>query len=493
MDFHTDGRNYQDALKLAEQGDYGQAFECIENYLRNDSGNPEIWNDAGAILHCLGKTDQAIEYFNKANALKPNNAEVLSNLAEAYLAVQRPGQAAELFAQMQNIGMLNPDLINRTATALLDSNDKACATEVLLQSLAMWPQQQVLKPMLDVIRSKRPRIAFFCGADGMNFLQEIIEFAKKRFNVRVFEGKTEDELYELMQWSDISWFEWCTNLAAIGSNKPKVCKMIVRLHRYEAYGNWPAQVNWRNVDTLITIGNPVVAQTLTARTPGIAEMTNIVSIPNGVNLEKFKFVDRRKGKNIAFLANLRMVKNPAFLIQCMQKLNYIDKEYKLFIAGNVVEPELEQYLRHIVKALNLQDAVVFEPFQRDVFGWLCDKHYIVSTSIIEGLPMCILEGMATGLKPVIHNYPGAEGVFPKEFLFDIAEQFCEQILSQDYEPAKYRKCVEEKYSLVSQLRQVNRIFMDFEKQIDSDKNNSLSGNISFARNIQPVMETSFAS
>ena len=212
-----------------------------------------------------------------------------------------------------------------------------------------------------------------------------------------------------------------------------------------------------------------------------------------MNLEKFKFIDRRKGKNIAFLANLRMVKNPAFLIQCMQKLNYIDKEYKLFIAGNVVEPELEQYLRHIVKALNLQDAVVFEPFQRDVFGWLCDKHYIVSTSIIEGLPMCILEGMATGLKPVIHNYPGAEGVFPKEFLFDIAEQFCEQILSQDYEPAKYRKCVEEKYSLASQLGQVNRIFMDFEKQIDSDKNNSMSGNISFARNIQPVMETSFAS
>lgn len=493
MDCHTDGRNYQDALKLAEQGNYRQAFECIENYLRNDAGNPEIWNDAGAILHCLGKTEQAIEYFSKANTLKPNNAEILSNLAEAYLAVQRPEQAAKLFSQIQNIGMLNPDLINRTATALLDSQDKAGATEVLLRSLEMWPEQQILKPMLEVIRSKRPRIAFFCGADGMNFVQEIIEFAKKRFNVRVFEGKTEDELYELMQWSDISWFEWCTNLAAIGSNKPKVCKTIVRLHRYEAYGNWPAQVNWRNVDTLITVGNPVVVQTLTARVPGIAEMTNMVSIPNGVNLEKFKFVDRRKGKNIAFLANLRMVKNPAFLIQCMQKLNYFDKEYKLFIAGNVFEPELEQYLRHIVNALKLQDAVVFEPFQRDVFGWLCDKHYIVSTSIIEGLPLGILEGMACGLKPVIHNYPGAEGVFPKEFLFDIAEQFCEQILTQDYQSAKYRGYVAEKYSLAGQLGQVSRIFADFEKQIDSDKNNSLPENHGLTRNIQPAMETSFIS
>jgi glycosyltransferase involved in cell wall biosynthesis len=222
-------------------------------------------------------------------------------------------------------------------------------------------------------------------------------------------------------------------------------------------------------------------------------MTNVVSIPNGVNLEKFKFVDRRKGKNIAFLANLRMVKNPAFLIQCMQKLHYIDREYKLFIAGNVFEPELEQYLRHIVNALKLQDSVVFEPFQRDVFGWLCDKHYIVSTSIIEGLPMGILEGMASGLKPVIHNYPGAESVFPKEFLFDIAEQFCEQILSQDYQSAKYRGYVEEKYSLAGQLGQVNRIFADFEKQIDSDKNNSLPENHGLTRNIQPAMETSFIS
>jgi glycosyltransferase involved in cell wall biosynthesis len=234
-------------------------------------------------------------------------------------------------------------------------------------------------------------------------------------------------------------------------------------------------------------------QTLAASVPGIAEMTNVVSMPNGVNLEKFKFIDRRNGKNIAFLANLRMVKNPAFLIQCMQKLHYIDREYKLFIAGSVAEPELEQYLRHIVRTLELQDAVIFEPFQRDVFGWLCDKHYIVSTSIIESQGMSILEGMACGLKPVIHNYPGAEDVFPKEFLFNIAEQFCQQILSDDYQSAKYRRYVEERYSLAGQLGRVSKLFQDFEKQIDNDKNKSLPENRGFTQNIKPVMETSFVS
>jgi hypothetical protein len=58
-----------------------------------------------------------------------------------------------------------------------------------------------------------------------------------------------------MQWSDISWFEWCTELARIGTNLPKVCRNIIRLHRYEAHLSWPQTINWSNVDTLITVGN----------------------------------------------------------------------------------------------------------------------------------------------------------------------------------------------------------------------------------------------
>jgi tetratricopeptide (TPR) repeat protein len=461
--------DYQRGLELAEAGNYQQALEWIQRHLQTSPNDAEALNDAGAILHCLGRSDEAVDYFTKAKKLHGNPAEILWNLCEAYLAVGRTKEIVSLFDEIKEVGIFNVDILNRTATAFLNQGDKANAIEMLIRSLDVWPDQEVLKPMLTVIHSKRPKIAFFCGGDGQTFLMDIIEFTKKRFEVRVFDGKTEDDLYELMQWSDISWFEWCTNLAVIGSNKPKVCKTIVRLHRYEAYESWPHQVNWDNVDVLITVGNSAAKETLLKKVPALESRTSRVTIPNGVDLNKFKFVDRKRGKNIAFLANLRMVKNPGFALQCMQKLHYIDREYKLFFGGEFQDEVVEQYLKHMVHALDISDVVFFDGWQEDVNSWLQDKHYIVSTSICEGHPVGILEAMACGLKPVIHNFLGANSVFPSEFLFNISEEFCEKILSDSYLPGKYRKFVEEKCSLKSQLSRINSIFTQFEAQIDSKR------------------------
>ena len=458
---------YREGLRLAETGQYRQALEHIAEHLRAVPHDAEALNDAGAILHCLGRTDQAIDYFIRARSFHGDSAEILWNLSEAYIAAGRAKETTGLFESMERIGILNPDILNRTADVFLNQNDKTHALEMLLWSLRIAPEQVVLAPMIEVIRSKRPKVAFFCGGDGMTFLTEIIEFIERRFEIRVFEGQTEEEMYELMQWSDISWFEWCTNLAVAASKRAKVCRNIVRLHRYEAYEQWPRQVDWSKIDVLVTVGNAVTLETLKGRVGDIESLTSVVSVPNGINLRRFPLVDRRRGKNIAFLGNLRMVKNPGLVLQCMQKLNYIDCEYRLFFGGAFQDQVLEQYLRQTVEALGLRDVVFFDGWQDDVNAWLCDKHYIVSTSICEGHPVGILEGMACGLKPVIYNFLGAEHIFPSEFLFNIAEEFCEQIVGGDYESGKYCGFVEEKYSLERQLGRINDIFTGLEAQIDS--------------------------
>jgi len=303
----------------------------------------------------------------------------------------------------------------------------------------------------------------------VKFLSDIYSFIEQRFPVEFCESSDVNRIREVMQSSDICWFEWCTGIVAAASKLPKVSKNIVRLHRFEAYSDWPMKTNWENIDTLITVGNSFVKDALLRQVPAIEAHTSLVTIPNGVNLEKFNFGEKPRGKNIACIGYLNVRKNPMFLLQCMQKLHYIDPQYKLFFAGVFQDAALEQYIRHMVKALDLSDVVFFDGWRDDVSGWLADKHFIVSASISESQGMGILEGMACGLKPVVHNFPGAEQILPPEFLFNIAEEFCGQICSDSYQPQRYRAFVEEKYSLKQQLSEINKLFLRFGAEIDARK------------------------
>jgi glycosyltransferase involved in cell wall biosynthesis len=301
----------------------------------------------------------------------------------------------------------------------------------------------------------------------VKFLTDIYSFMEERYPVKFFDGKDVRQLQELMRWSDISWFEWCTDVAVEASKLPKACKTIVRLHAFEAYTNWPGQVRWENIDNLVLVGNSYVKEALMRQVPALEARTQVDTIPSGVNLEKFRFVERPRGKNLACVGYLHPGKNPMFMLQCMQKLHFIDPQYKLFFAGIFQDRRLEQYIRYMVKALDLTEVVFFDGWQDDMNRWLADKHYIVSTSIGESQGMGLLEGMACGLKPVIHNFPGANQIFPSENLFNISEEFCQQVCSEHYQPHRYRRFVEERYSLEKQLIAINRIFLHFEAEIDA--------------------------
>jgi glycosyltransferase involved in cell wall biosynthesis len=156
----------------------------------------------------------------------------------------------------------------------------------------------------------------------------------------------------------------------------------------------------------------------------------------------------------------------------MQKLHYIDPQYKLYFAGVFQDAALEQYIRYMVKTMDIADVVFFDGWQDDVSSWLQDKHYIVSTSIGESQGMGVVEGMACGLKPVVHNFPGADQIFPCNCIFNISEEFCRQVCSENYEPKQYREFVEKRYPLKKQLSEINKLLLRFEAEIDARKASS---------------------
>ena len=160
---------YERGTELAEAGNYEAALNCMREHLRCSPNDEQALNDAGAILHCMGRSSDAIEYLKKAHHLCDDNGEIVWNLVEAYLGAGMAREAMLLFDKMEQSGILNVDVLNRTATMLLDQDKRGLAVEVLLRSFRLWPEQEVLTPILQVIRGGRPKIAFFrtgTGEDG---------------------------------------------------------------------------------------------------------------------------------------------------------------------------------------------------------------------------------------------------------------------------------------------------------------------------------------
>jgi len=83
--------------------------------------------------------------------------------------------------------------------------------------------------------------------------------------------------------------------------------------------------------------------------------------------------------------------------------------------------------------------------------------------------MGILEAMATGIKPVIFNFPGAEELFGRDYLFTTPEEFCRRICEPHYDSQAYRAFVERRYPLSAQLLRINELFAMFEKNPWTEK------------------------
>jgi len=502
MTAKTGAAYYQRGLELAEAGQYQEGWDCLSEHLRAAPQDVQALNDGGVILHCLGRTEEAIGLLTKARQLEAGNAQIVWNLVETYLGGGRATEAARLFDEMERTGTLGIDVLNRTATLLLDQGNKGQALEVLLGSYRLWPQQELLQPVLDVIRAKRPKVAFFRRGEGEDgVLADICEFVRQRFQTEFYAGRNPHGIAELMRWSDIAWFDgggemavaacesaglpdgkesvWEPDAADGGVPRPKI---IISVRRSDVQDRWAKAVPWENVDVLAQIGSCAVEETLLSQVPDLRHRTRLVVVPNGVNLRRYPLRRRDRGRNLACLDCLTMEANPGFLVQCMQKLHYLDAGYRLFFAGRFENATLEQYVRHMVRTLALTEVISFEPNPGDLNSWLSDKHFIVAAGIGENQVETLLAGMACGLKPIVHNFPGADQLLPPQYLFNIAEQFCEQVLSQDYQPALYRRFVEEHYPVEQQLKRVDEILAQFETEIELEAVAALGRETTIAAN-----------
>lgn len=310
------------------------------------------------------------------------------------------------------------------------------------------------------------KISFICAAKLDNFIDPIIVGLSNDYMVRKFIVKSEQEIYNAIDWSDIVWLEWANEVAVIGTKYEgiKGKKIIVRLHGYEVFSEMPKKINWAiNVDRLILVATNVL-NILKTDIPGIERKIKIEMLYNGMDINKFQLKIRKPGYNIAWVGFINYKKNPVMMLQIIQKLIKIDPRYKIHIAGTFQIRHYDLYLKYMMKELDLENNVIFYGQVDDMNSWLQDKSYLLSTSILEGYGYAIMEAMAQGIKPIIHNFYGAKDFYPKEYLFNTVDEAVEKITSEKYDSREYRDwIINNGYTLENQLKQIKGIIKAISK------------------------------
>ena len=231
----------------------------------------------------------------------------------------------------------------------------------------------------------------------------------------------------------------------------------MRLHSIEALQtDFPARVDWTQVHRLVLVASDI-ADLLISRFPAIAATVPLVRIANGIDLDRFAACAPDRFR-VGWVGHVEPKKNPALLLQIAHRLRQLDTRYTFHAAGAFTDLRTLRYLERQIPKLDLGGTMRFDGPVADMPTWYADKGVLLSTSLYESFGMAIGEEMAVGAFPVVHDFPGADLLWPEECLFAAIDHAVALIRSG--RPGLYRGWVADRYGLDRQAAAVLRLLQE---------------------------------
>lgn len=247
---------------------------------------------------------------------------------------------------------------------------------------------------------------------------------------------------------------------AARSSRKKGTKVLYTAHGFHFYEGAPLK-NWllyypiekwlsKYTDCLITINEEdynIAKNKFKAKD---------VRLVNGIGIDLNKFnplpkEDKNKlkieygfGENdfiLFYAGELNNNKNQEFLFKVVEKLKIKIPNIKLLLAGK--GDKLIEYEEMVIK-MDLEDKVIFLGFRKDIHKLLQISDIAVSSSKREGLPVNVMEAMATGLPLVVSNCRGNRDLVKNEvngYVIDLddVDNFADSIYKIYSDEALYNK------------------------------------------------------
>ncbi len=461
---HSDStaQQHERALALAEAGQHEQALEQMANYLQVMPNDGKALNDAGTLLFCLQRGSDAIVYFEKALWLctGDDRTQVYWNLCEAYLQEGYPEKAAAMFTVMGQNEILNIDTINRTADVFLKKNQLGRAMETLHRSLKLASEQELLGPMMEVVRGHRKQAMVISDCDSITS-QTLAAYLDLLMPTQRWVGDQYDLPPEAIENLGFSVFVGIGKILLACLQCGGMGKIILVLNEQDFSSPLLEQVDFSMIDALIACTDTEFIEHLRQQ----AASLTVVGADAVPDPEILPFYDRKQSKRIAAVGPWNARANPMFLLQCFQKLHYLDSDYRLYLAGGFEDPTLERYMNQMIEAMELENAVFLDGPVKNLPRWFKDKHYVVSTAIDASALGGVWPGMACGLMPVVHRFTAVDEMFGSEFVFDLAEDFCSLIQNSHYDAKRFRRIAQERFEQKGLATAVHRVICEMESQM----------------------------
>jgi glycosyltransferase involved in cell wall biosynthesis len=271
-----------------------------------------------------------------------------------------------------------------------------------------------------------------------------------------------DELQSLslLPEADVIFCEWCLgNLEWYSRHKLPHQRLVARFHAQERLLPYLGRAAQEAIDHIAYVSE-ALRDTATALCPFPRERTSVIG--NLVDENHFKAM-KKFGDAQFTLGMIGIIPSSKRLDRALDLLEALvakDKRYCLRIKGALPDhyawlikrADEMDYFRKVFARINgsdlLRNRVIFDPPGKDVEKWLTFVGYILSPSDAESFHMAIGEGMATGCVPVIWNWPGADRVWPSEYVVSSVEEAAQKVLSnlpsstfRDYVVSRYCQSV----------------------------------------------------
>lgn len=249
-----------------------------------------------------------------------------------------------------------------------------------------------------------------------------------------------------LNWADTVFIDWCVAPAAfVTLVDPGTTRIIVRLHRYEAFTVWPHLVDFSRVDDLIFVSDHLRDLT-TAAVPRLTGPNGprLHVLSNAMDLQRFvgeKSADARFTLGMVGFGGVP--KDPRWAIQVLRLLRAEDPRYRLVLVGSEMNPNVSpaaaRYhaaLQQDLAELEAEGAVKLVGQTSDVPGALKEIGVLLSSSVGESFHCAVMEGAASGAVPVVRDWPFFPGpnrstrkIFPNDWVVDVPQEAAARILA----------------------------------------------------------------